>query len=529
MVQLTASFRTDERIETDKRLLEQFLEGCEDAFAKIVKRHAVMVRGVCNRILRNPSDADDAFQATFLILASRAKTIAWQDSIGGWLHQVALRVSVKLRSNLGRRRSAEAVAAREKKNLASEPLPDVAIRELGEILDIELGQLPDRFREVIILTQAEGLSRNEVATRLGISVAAVKDRLERGRQILQQRLVKRGLTVTSVTLAAWLMPSTTHTTGLQALIASTGKMAAPFAMGKMVGAQLSASATLAQEFLKLMGLQKASVVVALILTLVTGGSLAYGFLQDNPTRFEAGLRGRLVRLSTDRAPSLTIELDEYSTLIDLDISKEAKVWIAYEATKLETLKIGQNIAVKLGSDNRTIEEIHAQGFVREATIKEVSDAGKIIVEADDDNPESSPEVFEMSPEAIVRIGGMPASREDLKPGMSVPLEFGHTGIAVHAIETQADDAQVIEGELAAIDLVNKEIVLAKEDENDQVIQRVLSVDGSALLSSDGKAIQLDNLRLGCILKLRLDETGRSVKVLKAELPETDDNDHVDNP
>lgn len=516
MAQQTAGVRTDEGIETDRQLLAQFLVGSEEAFAKIVERHAVMVRGVCNRILRNPSDSDDAFQATFLILASRAKTVAWQDSIGGWLHQVARRVAVKLRSNLGRRRAAEADAAREKEVTSRDPIRDIGIRELGEILDKELGQLPDRFREVIILTQAEGLSRSEAASRLGISVAAVKDRLERGREILQQRLLKRGLTVTSVTLAAWLLPTTTHAAGLQALVSSTGQMAASFAAGKIAGANLSASAALAHGVLKLMGLQKASVMVALLLTLVSGGSLAYGFLHDNPKRFEEGLRGRLVRLATSHPSSLTIELDEYKALIDLDISSEAKVWIAYEATTLETLKIGQNLAVKLGSDNRTIEEIHAQGFVREATIEEVNDAGRITIEADDDDPESKPQTIEISPEAIVRIGGLPASQEDLRPGMSVPLEFGHAGIAVHAIETQADDTEIFEGELSAIDLLKKEIVLTTENEDDQVIQRVLRVDNSALLSSGGSPMQIDDLKLGCKLKLRLDETGRSIRALKAE-------------
>lgn len=292
MAHLTDRPCTDEGKKTDKQLLEQFLDGNQDAFARIVKRHAAMVRGVCHRILQNASDSDDAFQATFFILASRAKTIAWQDSIGGWLHQVARRVSVRLRSNLGRRRVAETDAAKEKQSTFFNPLGNEVLRELGEILDREIGQLPDQFREVILLTQAEGLSRSEVASRLGISVAAVKDRLERGRELLQKRLLKRGLTLSSVTLAAWLIPSTTQAAGFQALVSSTSQMAAPFAAGKLVGAHLSSSAALAQGVLKLLGLQKASIVVAFLLTLISGGSIAYGFLQDNPTRFEDGLRDK---------------------------------------------------------------------------------------------------------------------------------------------------------------------------------------------------------------------------------------------
>jgi hypothetical protein len=104
----------------------------------------------------------------------------------------------------------------------------------------------------------------------------------------------------------------------------------------------------------------------------------------------------------NQAPSLIIELDEYSVLLDLNISKEAKVWIAYEATQIEKLKVGQTLAVKLDSDNRTIKEIHAQGVIREATIKAVGDAGRLTVEADDDDSGSMPQVVELSPEAIER-------------------------------------------------------------------------------------------------------------------------------
>ncbi len=522
MVQLASRISTEDEIATDKQLLEQFINGNEDAFAELVERHAVMVKGVCNRILRNPSDSDDAFQATFFILASRAKSIVWQDSIGGWLHQVARRVSVKLRSNLGRRRVIETDAAREKQEADSDPMRAVGIRELGEILDKEVEKLPERFREVIILTQAEGLSRSEVASRLGISLAAVKDRLERGRALLQQRLLKRGLTLTSVSFAAWLIPSSAHAAGLQALVTNTCHMATSFTAGKMVGANLTASAMLAQGVLKWMGLQKASMMVALLLTLLTGGSVAYGFLQDNPTRFEEGLRGTLVRLSTDQSPSLTIELDEYQALLDLDIAKDAKVWIAYEATPIEKLKVGQTLAVKLNSDHRTIKEIHAQGIVREGIIKEVNQDGKITFEADDDTPDVPPQTADLAPEAIVRIGGLPATRDDLKPGMTVPLEFGHNGTAVHAIETEAAETQVIEGNLVAINLTNKEIVLAIEDENDQLIQRILQVDSAALIISSGIPLSFDQLRLGSLLKVRLDPVGRTVRAIKAELSELEE-------
>lgn len=522
MVELTGDLSIDEEIETDKQLLEKFLKGSDEAFALIVDRHALMVKGVCNRILRCASDSDDAFQATFFILASRAKSTVWQDSIAGWLHEVARRVSIKLRSNLSRQRIAEQNAAREKNDVVSDSSCDVGIRELGEILDAELARLPQRFREVIILTQVEGLSRGEMATRLGISIAAVKDRLERGRELLQNRLIKRGLKLSSASLAAWLIPNSANAAGFQTLVSTTAQMAPTFAVGKIAGAQLTASATLAQGVLKLMGLQKASVMLALLISLVTGGAFAFGFLQDNPTRFETGLRGKLVRLSTDKTPSITIELDEYKTLLDLDIASDARAWIAYEAVSIDKLKIGQYLAVKLASDNRTINEIHAQGHVLEATIRELNDTVNLTVEADDDFPDSPPQTVELSSNTIVRIGGMPATLEDLKPGMSVPLEFGQSGIKVNAIETETDEKQIIEGKIITVDLINNQIVLATEDENDQVILRLLHVDAVALISSGEQTIEFEDLRPGCTLRIRLDETGNSIRAIKASFPEQDD-------
>ena len=107
---------------TDRELLKEFLLGDEAAFTQLIERHAELVRGVCFRVLRHTADCEDAFQATFFILASQAKNQVWQDSIGGWLHQVARRVSLRLRADIARRKKLEMQSCKEQPQTDNDPV-----------------------------------------------------------------------------------------------------------------------------------------------------------------------------------------------------------------------------------------------------------------------------------------------------------------------------------------------------------------------------------------------------------------------
>ncbi len=506
---------------TDRDLIKRFIIGDDAAFTQLIERHAELVRGVCFRVLRNTADCDDAFQATFFILASQAKNQVWQDSIAGWLHQVARRVSLKLRADIARRKQLDIQSCIEQTQTDNDPVQQIGIRELGEILDAELTKLPVKFREVIVLTQIEGLSRLEAASRLGITVSAVKDRLERGREILQRRITMRGVTITSVTIAAWMVPGSAQAAGLASLVSNTTTAAIAFAGGKLIGTQLSVAAGLAQAILKVTGLQKVAVAVVLFLSLITGGTVAYGFLQDNPRRFDFGLRGHIVRIEHGSQPSLTIELDEYHALLSLDIASQAKIWVAYEAASIDGLKQGQFVVVQLDNDNRTIKEIHAQGQIREATIREIGEGDTLIVEGDDDVETPEPGKFLLSPETIVRIGGMPASRDELRPGMSIPLELDKNGEIVHAIEVEGESDQFVYGELLSIDAQSNKLTLSIDDETDIPKQRDFELDSSAVVVAEGVNVKLVELSKGSILKLRLAADKPIVKSIRVEsVPET---------
>jgi RNA polymerase sigma factor (sigma-70 family) len=514
---------------TDRELLARFLAGDDAAFSEVVRRHAGLVISVCQRILRHPSDAEDAFQATFLVLARRATSLKWQDSIAGWLHQTARRTALKLRAMSVRRRDVEGQAAQlrtaDAETQATNPASQVAIRELGEILDAELAALPASFREVILLAQIEGLSRDEVADRLGTTVAAVKDRLERGREQLRSRLLRRGVTLTSAALAAWLVPGTAQAGSLTTLATATSQAAGAYATSSLAAGVSPTAATLAQGVLKMMGFEKLKYVTVWVVTFLTAGGIAFGMLRDEPTRFEKGLRGQVVTVNAGKPFTLTIALEEFDTLLNLDVSAQAKVWTAFERGQLADLKEGQFVSLRLGDDHRTISEIHVQGQMREATIKSAAASGKIVIVegGDDDEGVGNPKEVELAPDAILRIGGLPASRSDLKPGMQVPLEFGRDG-KVNAIEAEAAENTLVDGELLEVDAQGNKLVFGREDHDDgQPRQQSFAITSETIITLDGEPAKLADLQRGSLLKLRLSDDGQFIRAIKATSPEVEND------
>jgi RNA polymerase sigma factor (sigma-70 family) len=184
----------------DRDLLQRFLERRDEAaFAALVERHGPLVFAVCRAVLGHAHDAEDAFQATFLVLARGARAIRRRDSLGSWLHGVAYRVARKARAAAARRQALEAKAV--------PPAPGVSADALswGEVraaLHAELAALPERFREPLVLCYLEGLTQDEAARRLGWTAATVKGRLQRGRERLRRRLVRRGLGLAALGAAA---------------------------------------------------------------------------------------------------------------------------------------------------------------------------------------------------------------------------------------------------------------------------------------------------------------------------------------
>jgi RNA polymerase sigma factor (sigma-70 family) len=218
---------------TDGQLLERFVEGRAEvgelAFVALLERHGPMVLRVCRGALRDPNNVEDAFQATFLVLARKAGSLWVRDSIGPWLHGVAYRVATRARSDSARRRRHERRAA-ERCPSASATGAEVDGRDdLGPVLHEEIRRLPERYRAPIVLCYLEGLTHEQAAHRLDWPVGTVRSRLARGRDRLRDRLDRRGAVPSAGLLAAG--PSLRGPAVPRALINSTVHAAARFAAG----------------------------------------------------------------------------------------------------------------------------------------------------------------------------------------------------------------------------------------------------------------------------------------------------------
>src|SRR5262245_45639935 len=212
---------------SDRQLLQRFAtERDETAFAVLVRRHGGLVFRVCKRILGNEADAEDAFQATFLVLARRAAALPWQESVGGWLHEVAHRVALKARAERLRRQAQE---RRQVPMIEPEARPDTGCRELCAALDEELRRLPADCHAPLLLCYLEGLTRDEAAGHLGWSTRTLKRRLARGLALLRTRLARRGLSLSSVLLASALSQNGASAAVPPGLVAPTARAASGIA------------------------------------------------------------------------------------------------------------------------------------------------------------------------------------------------------------------------------------------------------------------------------------------------------------
>ncbi len=190
---------------SDGELLDCFVEDRDSAaFRNLVVRHGPAVLQVCRGVLRDPHEAEDAFQATFMVLIRKAPSIQDPELLGGWLRGVAYRTAVRARCHAARRRVIE--RTRADISLTANSHEELA-PELRQMIREELDRLPDYYRQPVTLCYMEGLTHQEAASRLGWPVGTVKVRLFRGRRLLRERLDRRGASLGGALLLCLLNPS----------------------------------------------------------------------------------------------------------------------------------------------------------------------------------------------------------------------------------------------------------------------------------------------------------------------------------
>jgi RNA polymerase sigma factor (sigma-70 family) len=265
---------------TDQKLLEDFIH-CRDesALAVLVHRHAAMVWGVCRRVLGDYHDAEDAFQATFLVLVRKASSIASRELLANWLYGVAHQTALNARTTVIRRRGRE-------RQVTNMPEPEAVQREtwhdLQALLDQELSRLPDKYRIPIVLCDLEGMTRKEAAGRLGCPEGTVAGRLARARVLLAKRLVRHGLPLSAGALAALLAQGAASACAPSAIVSCTIRAACLFAAGQHAasGAASAKVVALAEGVIKAMLYSKLKTATALLVLLaIVGTGIGRGLTQ----------------------------------------------------------------------------------------------------------------------------------------------------------------------------------------------------------------------------------------------------------
>jgi RNA polymerase sigma factor (sigma-70 family) len=271
---------------TDGQLLERFAthdpESAELAFAALVERHGPMVLRVCRSALCDRHDADDAFQATFLILVQKSRSLWIKDSLGPWLHRVAHRVATRARHSKARRREHERHFAVMRPAIA---VARVSEDEIAAILHQEIDRLPDRHRIPVVICDLQGLTHEKAARHLGWPVGTVKSRLGRAREILRNRLTRRGLgpPCTPLLLGKGLSGTlrTVEVVLPSSLAESTVGAAAALAAGKAAVAITAPITILIAEGLKSMFMNKLRIAAIAIFSVGAAAATTVGVLAQS--------------------------------------------------------------------------------------------------------------------------------------------------------------------------------------------------------------------------------------------------------
>jgi RNA polymerase sigma factor (sigma-70 family) len=452
---------------TDGQLLKDYLSrGDEAALAALVGRHGPMVWGVCRRVLRNWHDAEDAFQATFLVFVRKATSIASPELLANWLYGVAHQTALKARATTAKRRARE----RQVTEMAEPAATELNLwQDLQPLLDQELSRLPDIYRVAIVLCDLEGKTRKEAARQLGVPEGTLAARLARGRVMLAKRLARHGLAVSGGSLAALLAQNAASASAPTSVVVSTIKAASLLAAGQAAATGLisAKAAALTDGVLKAMLMTKLKIATAVLLVVAVlglGGSslfdrsvaaaqepsksaakdpqpakvppdvpkkvgnpdydelvgIVIGVIDD--TRFGVKIdEKRLGRLLNSGERITGVQLD------DITVAKETKVFIDGKEGKLADLQKHMRVSVELKPNTNLAVQVRASwpkirgkiAFVKAKEITLVAELTKVY--PTENQVQLRLETAYFDKDLKVLIDGKAGKLTDLKKGMPAIL------------------------------------------------------------------------------------------------------------
>jgi RNA polymerase sigma-70 factor (ECF subfamily) len=355
--------------QTDRHLLRRFAVHREPgAFEALLRRHGPMVLGVCRRVLPDVHDADDAFQATFLVLMAKAGAIRSPELLANWLYGVAYRTALRARANAAKRKVHErqagimATAARN---------PEGVWTDLRPLLDQELSRLPEKYRVPVVLCYLEGKTNEEAGRELGWPKGTVSGRLARARDLLRTRLARRGVALPTGLLAVVLAENALAAPVPAPLFIATVKAALLGAVGPAAaaGAMSAPAAALAEGVLKTMFVTKLNVAAALVLAVgvvATGtGVLTHQALAGKA----AGLQEQPARAAADNDKPKPAPKDAGQPNADKDKLQGAWVGVSGEmdgkqaaAEEIQETRIvfrGDKLLIKAGEGREVAYKLDA--------------------------------------------------------------------------------------------------------------------------------------------------------------------------
>ncbi len=524
----------------------------EGAFAELVDRHGAMVMGVCRRLLRDPHAAEDAFQATFLVFAQKAGCVRWRDSVGGWLFEVARRVSRRAAASAARRRSREGPLDPGMAEWTDHPGPGAVPSDthaLRAVLDEELARLPDRIRAPLVLSYLEGRAGDDVATQLGLSDGQLRGRLHRGKQRLRERLRRRGVTL-EFALAACVVGPSVGAAAPGLAFRLTAAAVSVRSSGRYVAASDPVHSLTREVLRDMVTPYKFIAAVALF------GAIGIGAVGRGPSAVSADppkavapadapppgggsteaknvpeaerVRGRVRSVDVAKG-SLVVAVEEDDKEADYTFTLEpaAAVRYAAKAFPLADAKPGMRADLTvLRKSGTAATAVDLRWASSHAEVKAMDPAkGTATVSIEGKDGEQFELTFGLPADAAVTVDGLPSGADDVT-GLSAELDWSADKKSILAVHGKAPKDEFY-GTVKAADPADGSVtvvltVAARRDERKVELTFPLAAD--AKIRHAGRDVKASGLKEGMPVRLRLGKDRRTVAALWAAdpQPETDE-------